>query len=229
MAKLDFYGHATFGLTTDDGTRIIIDPFFGENPWTDVEVDKVEADYVFCTHGHFDHFVDAIPLVKASGAKFVGSYELVEYVETQGVTDVHPLHIGGGWNFPFGRAKMVVAVHGGRVYGEGAEAYTTDAGGFVFDLGRGKRIYHAGDTGLTLDMKLLRDKVDIALLPIGDNFTMGPEDAVTAVEFIRPSIVIPFHYKTWPYIEQDPEEFKAMVGDRATVEILEQGVGSYDF
>ncbi|MBH16486.1 MAG: metal-dependent hydrolase [Gemmatimonadetes bacterium] len=229
MAKLDFYGHATFGLTTEDGTRIIIDPFFVENPWTDVEVDAVEADFVFCTHGHFDHFVDAIPLVRASGAKFVGSYELVEYVETQGVTDVHPLHIGGGWDFPFGRAKMVTAVHGGRVYGEGAEAYTTNPGGFVFDLGQGKRVYHAGDTGLTLDMKLLRDKVDIALLPIGDNFTMGLEDAVTAVEFIRPSIVIPFHYKTWPYIEQDPEIFKAMVGDRATVEILEPGKGSFDF
>ena len=229
MAKLDFYGHATFGLTTEDGTRIIIDPFFGENPWTDVQVDSVEADFVFCTHGHFDHFADAIPLVKASGAKFVGSYELVEYVETQGITDVHPMHIGGAWNFPFGKVKMVTAVHGGRVYGEGAEAYTTNPGGFVFDLGPGRRVYHAGDTALTWDMKLLRDKVDVALLPIGDNFTMGLEDAVTAVEFIRPATVIPFHYQTWPYIEQDPEKFKAMVGDRATVEILEQGRGSYDF
>jgi len=207
MAKLDFYGHATFGLTTEDGTRIIIDPFFGENPWTDVQVDSVEADFVFCTHGHFDHFADAIPLVKASGAKFVGSYELVEYVETQGITDVHPMHIGGAWNFPFGKVKMVTAVHGGRVYGEGAEAYTTNPGGFVFDLGPGRRVYHAGDTALTWDMKLLRDKVDVALLPIGDNFTMGLEDAVTAVEFIRPATVIPFHSPTWPYIEQDPEKF----------------------
>ncbi|HIF38157.1 MAG TPA: metal-dependent hydrolase [Gemmatimonadetes bacterium] len=229
MAKLDFYGHATFGLTTEDDTRIIIDPFFAENPWTEVEVNKVEADFIFCTHGHFDHFADAIPLAKASGAKFVGSFELVEYVETQGVTDVHPMHIGGGWDFSFGRVKMVTAVHGGRVYGEGAEAYTTNPGGFVFDLGPGRRLYHAGDTGLTLDMKLLRDKVDIALLPIGDNFTMGLEDAVTAVEFIRPAIVIPCHYQTWPYIEQDPETFKTMVGDRATVEILEPGQSSYDF
>ena len=229
MAKLDYYGHSTFGLTTDDGTRIVIDPFFADNPWTDVDPADVEADFIFCTHGHFDHFVDAIPIAKATGATLVGTFELVEYVQSQGVENAHPMHIGGGWDFPFGRVKMTVALHGGMVHGEGAEGFTTNPAGLLFDLGPGKRLYHAGDTALTMDMQLLKGKVDVALLPIGDNFTMGPEDAAIAVDFIEPSVVIPIHYATWPYIEQDPERFRALVGDHPTVEILEHGKGSYEF
>ena len=229
MATLDYYGHATFGLTTDDGTRVIIDPFFGDNPWTEVDPSEVEADFIFCTHGHFDHFTDAIAIAKNTGATFAGTFELVEYVQSQGVENAHPMHIGGGWDFPFGRVKMTVAVHGGRVYGEGAEGFTTNPAGLLFDLGPGKRLYHAGDTALTMDMQLLKGKVDVALLPMGDNFTMGPEDAVTAIEFIEPSVVIPIHYNTWPYIEQDVEAFRALVGDRALVEIVDPGKGSYEF
>jgi len=228
MAKLDYYGHATFGLTTDDGTRVIIDPFFGDNPWTDVSPSEVEADFVFCTHGHRDHFADAIEIAKNTGAKFVGSLELVEYVQSRGVENVHPMNIGGGWDFPFGRVKMTVALDGGRVHGEGAEGFTTHPAGLLFDLGPGKRLHHAGDTGLTLDMQLLKGKVDVALLPMGDNLTMGPEDAVTAIEFIEPSVVIPIHYNTWPNIEQDVEAFRSLVGDRARVEIIEPGKGSYE-
>jgi L-ascorbate metabolism protein UlaG (beta-lactamase superfamily) len=124
--------------------------------------------------------------------------------------------------------KLTVAIHGGRVYGEGAEGFTSNPAGLLFDLGAGKRLYHAGDTGLTMDMQLLKGKVDVALLPMGDNFTMGPEDAVTAIEFIEPSVVVPIHYNTWPYIEQDVEAFRSMVGDRARVEILELGTGTYE-
>lgn len=227
MATLDYYGHATFGVTTDDGTRVIIDPFFEDNPWTEVNPSEVEADFIFCTHGHFDHFGDAIAIAKNTGATFVGTFELVEYVQSQGVGNAHPMHIGGQWDFPFGSVKLTVAIHGGRVYGEGAEAYTTNPAGLLFDLGPGKRLYHAGDTALTMDMQLLKGKVDVALLPMGDNFTMGPEDAVTAIEFIEPSVVIPIHYDTWPYIEQDVEAFASLVGDRARVEIVEPGKGSY--
>jgi len=125
--------------------------------------------------------------------------------------------------------KLTVAIHGGRVHGEGAEGFTTNPAGLLFDLGPGKRLYHAGDTGLTMDMQLLKGKVDVALLPMGDNFTMGPEDAVTAIEFIEPSVVIPIHYDTWPYIEQDVEAFAALVGARARVVIIEPGKGSYEF
>ncbi len=229
MAKLDYHGHSTFGLTTDDGTRIVIDPFFGDNPWTDLDPTDVKADFIFCTHGHFDHFVDAIPIAKNTGATLVGTFELVEYVQSQGVENAHPMHIGGGWDFPFGRVQMTTALHGGMVHGEGAQGFTTNPAGLLFDFGPGKRLYHAGDTGLTMDMKLLKGKVDVALLPIGDNFTMGPEDAAIAVEFIEPAVAIPIHYGTWPYIEQNPERFRALVGGRARVEILEQGKGSYEF
>ena len=229
MAKLDYHGHATFTLTTDDGTRIVIDPFFEGNPWTEIQAADVEADFIFCTHGHEDHFADAIPIATATGATLVGAFELVSYAQSQGIENVHPMHIGGGWDFPFGRVKMTIAHHGGLIHGEGAEGFTTNSAGLLFDLGPGKRIYHAGDTALTMDMQLLKGKVDVALLPIGDNFTMGPEDAVTAIEFIGASVVIPTHYNTWPYVDQNPEDFRTLVGDLATVEVVEPGRGSYEF
>ena len=229
MAKLDYHGHATFTLTTDDGTRVVIDPFFDDNPWTEIHASEVEADFIFCTHGHQDHFADAIAIARSTGATLVGTYELVAYVQSQGIENAHPMHIGGGWDFPFGRVKMTIAHHGGMIHGEGAEGFTTNPAGLVFDLGPGKRVHHAGDTALTLDMQLLKGQVDIALLPIGDNFTMGPEDAATAVDFIEPSVVIPIHYNTWPYVDQNAEDFRSLVGERATVEIVEPGRGSYEF
>ncbi|MFV2039079.1 MAG: metal-dependent hydrolase [Acidimicrobiales bacterium] len=224
MASLEFHGHATFTLTTDDGVSIMIDPFFGENPMNDLTADDVtDVDFILCTHGHFDHFADAIPIAKKTGATLVATFEIVSYAQSQGVENAHPMHIGGSWQFPFGRVKMTNAVHGGQVAGEGAEGFSTNAAGFLIDLGPGRRIHHAGDTALTMDMQLLRGKVDVALLPIGDNFTMGPEDAVTAVEFIQPEVVVPIHYNSWPLVEQDPEAFKVLVGDRARVEILAPG------
>jgi L-ascorbate metabolism protein UlaG (beta-lactamase superfamily) len=132
------------------------------------------------------------------------------------------LHIGGGFTFPFGYVKMTPALHGGQVAGDDEGAYTTVPGGFWMDLG-GKRLYHAGDTALLTDMTLLKGKVDVALLPIGDNFTMGPEDAIRAVGFIEPKVVIPIHYNTFDMIAQDAEGFRAGVGDDAVVEILKPG------
>jgi L-ascorbate metabolism protein UlaG (beta-lactamase superfamily) len=222
MASLHFHGHATFTLTTDDGTRIMIDPFLSGSPVADIGVENVgHLDYIFCTHGHTDHFLDAIPLALSTGATLVSTFEIVSFVQTQGVEAAHPLHIGGGYTFPFGRVKMTPALHGGQVHGDDG-TYTTVPGGFLIETG-GSTVYHAGDTALLTDMQLLKGKVDVAILPIGDNFTMGPEDAVTAVDFIEPGIVIPIHYNTFDVIRQDPEAFKAMVGDRATVEIMLPG------
>ncbi|GMR13450.1 MAG: metal-dependent hydrolase [Gemmatimonadota bacterium] len=224
MASLKFHGHATFTLTTDDGVSIVIDPFFDENPMTELTSDDVtDVDFILCTHGHFDHFADAIPIAKRTGATLVATFEIVSYAQSQGVENAHPMHIGGSWQFPFGRVKMTNAVHGGQVAGEGAEGFSTNSAGFLIDLGPGRRIHHAGDTALTMDMQLLQGKVDVALLPIGDNFTMGPEDAVTAIDFIQPEVVVPIHYNSWPLVEQDPEAFKALVGDRARVEVLDPG------
>ena len=223
MARLHYHGHSTFTLTTDDGTRIIIDPWFDENPVSDMKADQIEGvDFILCTHGHSDHFADAIPLAKRTGATLVSTFEIVSFVQSQGVENAHPLHIGGGFNFPFGYVKMTPALHGGQVAGDDTGAFTTVPGGFWMDL-KGKRLYHAGDTALLMDMQLLRGKVDLALLPIGDNFTMGPEDAVQAVDFIRPEMVVPIHYNTFDMIAQDPEAFRTMVGDLARVEIVQPG------
>lgn len=228
MATLHFHGHSTFSLTTDGGTRIVIDPWFDENPVSDVKADEIEGvDYILCTHGHFDHFADAIPLAKRTGATLVSTFEIVSFAQSKGVENAHPLHIGGGYTFPFGYVKMTPALHGGQVAGDDEGAYTTVPGGFWMDL-QGKRLYHAGDTALLMDMQLLKGKVDLALLPIGDNFTMGPEDAAQAVEFIRPKTVIPIHYDTFELIAQDAEAFRGRVGPLATVEILKPG-GVFEF
>jgi L-ascorbate metabolism protein UlaG (beta-lactamase superfamily) len=223
MARLHYHGHSTFTLTTDDGTRVIIDPWFDQNPVSDMKADEIEgADFILCTHGHFDHFADAIPLAKRTGATLVSTFEIVSFAQSQGVENAHPLHIGGGFHFPFGYVKMTPALHGGQVAGDDEGAFTTVPGGFWMDL-KGKRLYHAGDTALLMDMQLLRGKVDLALLPIGDNFTMGPEDAVRAVDFIRPKTVIPIHYNTFDLIAQDAEAFRASVGNLAKVEIVGPG------
>ena len=223
MATLTFHGQSTFTVETADGTRLVIDPFFDDSPVSDIR--RAEAgpvDYVLCTHGHFDHFADAIPLLRETGATLVSTFEIVSFAETQGIANVHPLHIGGGHDFPFGRAKMTPAIHGGQVHGDATGQFTTVPGGFLLHID-GKRIHHAGDTALTLDMQLLRGKVDVAILPIGDNFTMGPEDAAEAVGFIEPEVVIPMHYNTWPLIAQDPERFRDLVGDRARVQVMDPG------
>ncbi len=223
MAKLTFHGHATFALDMDDGTRIVIDPWYDESPANDLTVADVgPVDYILCTHGHFDHFADAIPLARETGATLVATFEIVSFVQSQGIENAHPMHIGGGHDFPFGRVKMTPALHGGQVHGDETGAYTTVPAGLLIEAD-GKSLYHAGDTALLTDMQLLRNQVDVALLPIGDNFTMGPEDAAKAVDFIEPSVVVPIHYDTFPYIVQDPESFRALVGDRAQVEVMASG------
>ena len=223
MAKLTFHGQSTFTVEMDDGTRLVIDPFFDDNPVSDIKrADVGPMDYILCTHGHFDHFADAIPLAGETGATLISTFEIVSFAETQGIAGGHPMHIGGGYDFPFGRVKMTPALHGGQVHGDTTGQFTTVPGGFLMELD-GKSIYHAGDTALLLDMQLLRGKVDVALLPIGDNFTMGPDDAATAAGFIEPEVVVPIHYNTWPLIEQDPERFRDLVGDAARVQVMEAG------
>ena len=223
MATLAFHGHSTFTLETEDGVRFVVDPFFEDSPVSEIErADAGPLDFVFCTHGHADHFADALPLAQETGATLVSTFEIVGFAQEQGLENVHPMHIGGGWEFPFGRVKMTPALHGGQVHGDETGRFTTVPGGFLFHVD-GKRIYHAGDTALTTDMRLLRGQVDVALLPIGDNFTMGPEDAARAVEFVEPEVVVPIHYGTWPMIEQDPERFRDLVGERAQLRVMSPG------
>ncbi len=228
MARLTWHGHSCFTLVTDDDTRIMFDPFLEENPKADIGVKDVEGlDFILASHGHFDHFTDAIPLAKRTGATIVGAFELATFAQNQGVENVHPMNIGGGHTFPFGYAKMTPALHTATVAGDDEGAFTTQPAGWWLDM-NGKRLYHAGDTALLTDMQLLKGKVDVALLPIGDNFTMGPDDAAIAVDFIEPRIVIPMHYGTWEVIDQDPNAFKEKVAEWAEVVILDVG-DSYNF
>ncbi len=223
MARLTFHGHSTYSLHLADGTHIVIDPWFDGNPACSTGLDDLgEVDYIFCTHGHPDHFTDAIPLADKTGAKLVSTFEIASFAEFKGVTNVHPMHLGGGFDFPFGRVKMIPALHGGKVFGDETGAYTTCPGGFLFHVD-GVRVYHSGDTALMTDMGLLAGYVDVALLCIGDNFTMGPEDAVRAVDLIEPQVVIPNHYNTFDLIRQDPVAFANAVGSMSRVDILESG------
>jgi L-ascorbate metabolism protein UlaG (beta-lactamase superfamily) len=229
VAKLTWHGHSCFSLTTDEGIRILFDPFLDENPVSDLKsADIRELDYLLVSHGHFDHFNDCIPIARRTGATVVSTFELVAFCQSQGVENGHGMNIGGGHRFPFGWLKLTPALHTGSIAGDDEGAYTTDCCGFLIDLSGGQRLYHAGDTALIMDMQLLRGRVDVALLPIGDNFTMGPEDAARAVELIDPTVVIPMHYDTWDLIAQDPQDFRRRVEGRAEVQILKPG-GSYEF
>jgi L-ascorbate metabolism protein UlaG (beta-lactamase superfamily) len=228
MARLSWHGHSTFTLETDGGRRIMFDPFLEDNPKADLKVADVERlDYILCTHGHFDHFADAIELALRTGATLVGTFELVAFAQTKGVENVHGMNVGGGHRFDFGYVKLTPALHSATVHGDDEGRYTSVAHGFWIDMD-GKRLYHAGDTALIMDMQLLKGHVDVALLPIGDTFTMGPEDAARAVEFIAPRTVIPMHYDTWPPIAQDAAAFRDRVGAAAEVVVLGPGQ-DYDF
>ncbi len=228
MARLTWHGHSTFTLVTDSGKKILFDPFLNDNPKSDIKAEDVtELDYVFCSHGHGDHFADAISIATRTGAMLVAAHELAGYAASRGVPNTHGMSIGGGHTFEgLGYVKLTAALHGGSVDGSDGKVVSQPCG-FLLQL-EGNNIYHAGDTALLTDMQLLKGRVDIAILPIGDNYTMGPEDAARAVEFIQPGVVIPMHFNTWDVIAQDPHAFAERVGNRAKVEVLEPG-GSYEF
>ena len=227
MPRLTFHGHDCFVLE-HAGKRIVFDPFLTGNPKADIEAAQLpKPDAILLTHGHGDHLGDAIPLAKLHRAMVVAPYELANFCAEQGAPNVHPMHIGGSREFPFGTVKLVVAFHGGGVDGDDTGRYTTFPCGYLVTVG-GKSVYHTGDTALTLEMQLLEGRVDVMLLPIGDNYTMGIEDAVRAVSFVKPKVAIPMHWDTFPVIEADPEAFKQAVGSLARVAVLQPGQ-SYDF
>lgn len=227
MHALTWHGHATWELRLEDGTRLLVDPFLADNPKATVGPEHFHdrLDYLLLTHGHFDHVADAWGILEATGATLISSFELCSYAQNErGHEHVHGMSIGGGFDFPFGRVKLTPAIHGGRLDAEGGESYTCPPSGFLITLvDGGARLYLAGDTALTTDFTLLEDRVDIAVLPIGDNFTMGPEDAARAAEMIRPRVVIPSHFDTWPPIEQDTARFRTLVEPRSDVIVLAPG------
>jgi L-ascorbate metabolism protein UlaG (beta-lactamase superfamily) len=220
MLQLTFHGHACF-LVEGDGRRIVIDPFLTGNPAAVTTADRLPTlDAILLSHGHRDHLGDAIPLSRRDRAPIVAPAELARFCESRGAS-AHAMGIGGRRTFPFGTVKLVPAIHGGGVEGDDG-THTTVACGLLLRLAD-RTVYHAGDTALTTDMGLLQGQVDVMLAPIGDNYTMGVEDAVRAVEFVQPRVVIPMHYNTWDVVSADPHRFRTLVGHRAEVVILAPG------
>jgi L-ascorbate metabolism protein UlaG (beta-lactamase superfamily) len=205
--KITYYGHSTVGLEID-GIQILIDPFFKDNPSTKTEPIALKPDYILVSHGHGDHIGDTVEIVQQSGAKVIANAEIARWLGDKGA-EVHPQHIGGGNDYPFGYVKLTQAIHGSSLP-DGS--YGGMPAGFLITTGKGEKIYHAGDTGLFAGMSLIGEEgIHLALLPIGDNYTMGPDDALRAVKLIQPKYAIPIHYNTWDLIAQDPAAWKKRV------------------
>lgn len=205
--KITYHGHS-FVQFENGKHSIVIDPFISGNPIMKTEVKNVKCDYIILTHGHGDHISDAVEIAKRNGATVISSFEIANYAGKFDLKN-HPLGIGGGFNFPFGRVKLTIAHHSSS-FPDGT--YAGNPTGVLLFID-GMTIYHAGDTGLFYDMKLIGDtnKIDYAFLPIGDNFTMGIDDAVKATEFINAKVTIPIHYNTFDLLKVNPEEFKKKV------------------
>lgn len=213
--KLTWYSHACFLIETGD-SKLLTDPFLTGNPLAPLAADAVEADYIFVSHGHGDHVGDTVSIARRTGATVVSNFEIQSWLAGKGVEQTHPQHIGGGFDYPWGRVKLTIAHHGSALP-DGS--YGGNPCGFLFYL-EGFKVYHACDTGLFYDMKLIgEEKIDLAILPIGDNFTMGPDDALRAVKLIQPSRVIPIHYDTFDVISQDPQAWAKRVRNETAAEV----------
>lgn len=208
--KLKYFSHSAFQITTNSGKIILIDPFLDENPTSPVKSADVNADYIILSHAHGDHLGDAMRIAKRTNPLFICVNELANFMIAKGFR-AHNMHIGGGFNFDFGRVKFTIAHHGSSTPDNN---YCGEPAGILLYL-EDKIIYHTGDTGLFYDMKLIGEmnKIDYMCLPIGDNFTMGITDAVKAVELANPKVAIPIHYNTFPVIQADPEEFKRKLSE----------------
>lgn len=209
--KLRYFSHSAFQITTEKGVKILIDPFLDDNPTSPVKSKDVDAHFIILTHGHGDHLGDSFKIAKRCNSTFICVNELANYCAGHGFK-AHNMHIGGGFNFEFGRVKFTIAHHGSKTPDN---QYVGEPAGVILSL-EGKNIYHTGDTGLFYDMKLIGEmtKIDFMLLPIGDNFTMGIVDAVKAAELTHPKTVVPIHYNTFPVINADPLEFKRLVEEK---------------
>jgi len=221
--KITFYGHACFGVEIN-GKHLLFDPFITPNELAkDIDVNAVKADFILISHGHEDHVADAVDIAKRTGAKVVSNYEIVTWFGGQGVENGHPMNHGGEWEFDFGKVKYVNAVHS-SVLPDGT--YGGNPGGFIVRTSEGT-FYYAGDTALTFDMKLIAesDKLDFAFLPIGNNFTMGIDDAVLAADFIKCNKIIAMHYDTFGFIVIDKDDAKSKFSN-AGVELTLMDIGS---
>lgn len=220
--KITFLGHSCFLVETATA-RLLIDPFLTGNPQAAARAEDIACDYILISHGHEDHTGDALAIARRVGATIIANYEIAEYYAAKGAR-THAMNPGGGHAFGFGRVKLTLAHHTSSLEAGLNPIYLGTPCGLLVQAD-GRTLFHAGDTALFLDLQLIgRAGIDVALLPIGDNFTMGPDDALTAIDFLRPKVTVPMHYNTWPLIAQDPAQF----ADRAaqaghTVQVLAPG------
>lgn len=201
--KITFYGHASLGIEVG-GKHIIVDPFITGNPQASaIDINTLKADYILLTHAHGDHVLDVEAIASRTNAVIVSNAEITSYYAKLGL-NAHPMNHGGSWQFDFGKVKYVNAIHSSS-FPDGT--YGGNPGGFVIE-GEHKNIYIAGDTALTMDMKLisLRTELDLVILPIGNNFTMDVEDAIIASDFVECDKILGYHYDTFGYIKIDHEE-----------------------
>ncbi len=219
--KYTFVGHGTHILEIG-GKKVVVDPFFTSNPATDISADSVAADFILVSHGHGDHVEDLISMAKRTGAKVITNFEIGSWVMNHGVENVHQQHLGGGFNHEFGYVKLTIAHHGS---GLPDGSYGGNPAGFLITA-EGKKIYLACDTGLFETMRLYGEEgIDLFVVPIGDNFTMGPDDALRAVKLVNPKLAVPCHYNTWPPIAQDADAWaKRVEAETSTkVRVLQPG------
>jgi L-ascorbate metabolism protein UlaG (beta-lactamase superfamily) len=213
-AKITWYGHAALGIETG-GYNLLVDPYLSDNPAAEVDPGDLEPDFILLSHGHFDHIGDTVEIAKRTGATVITNFEIANWLENKGV-QVHAQHIGGGFQYPFGYLKLTQALHGS---GLPDGSYGGNPAGFLLTTNDGEKLYLACDTGLFGDMRLIGEEgIEVATIPVGDNFTMGPEDALRAVKMIQPKMVIPVHYNTWELISQDVDAWAAKVKQETDTE-----------
>ncbi len=220
-SELTWLGHGSWSIATGD-YHVLLDPFLDDSPVAPVKADDVRADFILVSHGHFDHIADARKIALRTGATVIANFEICQWLAAGGVEKTHAMNIGGGFDHPFGRVKMTIAHHTSMLP-DGANG--GNAGGFLVSLPEGN-VYFACDTGLFYDMRLIGSAgIELAVLPIGDNFTMGPDDALEAVKLLRPKRVVPVHSNTWPLIAQDPDAWADRVNAETEAQpiVLEPG------
>lgn len=213
--KITYHGHSVLSIVMANGQKLLFDPFITGNALTDLKAEEVTADWILVTHGHSDHIGDLIPIAKRNDATVISIVEICSFAEQNGVQKTHGMNIGGKFDFPFGRVKMVPAQHSSGYEIDGQMIYMGEPAGFILQA-EGKTLYHAGDTAEFGDMALLGEtfEIDLAFLPIGDNFTMGPQDAASAAKRLKAKQVVPIHYNTFPVIEQDPDAFVQLLPEK---------------